>query len=167
MKNLLLAGVLTSLILLVGPPKSLSQPHTVAYAYDAQGRLTSASYDSETMITYTYDDNNNLKAIETGVFNPVAIEGEADLPLEFALHPSHPNPFNPVATISFDVKNQVRVVLEVHNILGQKVATLIDRSYAPGRHQVLFDASNLPSGTYLYVIQMGDFRSVRKTVLLK
>ncbi len=91
----------------------------------------------------------------------------SDLPDEFHLAQNYPNPFNPITTISFDVKAAVRVTLTLYNVLGHRVATLVDGQHAPGRYRVHFDARDLSSGLYFYVIQMDDFRSIKKMVLSK
>jgi hypothetical protein len=91
----------------------------------------------------------------------------SNLPDEFHLKQNYPNPFNPITTISFDVKTPVRVTLILYNVLGHRVATLVDGQYAPGRYRVHFDARELPSGLYFYAIQMGEFRSVKKMIVSK
>jgi hypothetical protein len=89
------------------------------------------------------------------------------LPSEFALHQSHPNPFNPRALVPCDVKEAVRVVLKVYDVLGREVATLVDGNHAPGRYVAAFDAGDLSSGIYFYAIEMGAFRAVRRMVLVR
>lgn len=145
-----------------------AQPYTVEYTYDVQGRLTRAALSTTYSISYTYDAAGNLLAAETGA--PVSIEGvgeSGDLPSHFALHDSYPNPFNPTATISFDVKEPARVRLVVHDVLGRRVATLVDEERAPGRYRATFDARGLASGLYLYRIDMGAFRDVKTMLLVK
>lgn len=143
------------------------QTYTVAYRYDAQGRLTDAIYDDAFTISYTYDAAGNLTAIAAAPGVPIAVEEEPGLPLRFALHASYPNPFNPTATIPFDVQAPVRVVLTVYDVLGREVATVVDKAYAPGRHTTVFEARHLSSGVYFFMIQMGAFRDVEKMVLVR
>ena len=69
--------------------------------------------------------------------------------------------------LGFDVRDPVRVVLKVYNLLGQEVTTLVDGPHTPGRYRALFDTGGLPSGMYFYQIEMGDFRAIEKMVLLK
>lgn len=74
-----------------------------------------------------------------------------DLPMGYALYQNFPNPFNPATTIRFDLPTPARVTLIVYNILGQEVRRLIDgRILEDGTNEVVFDASNLPSGVYFY-----------------
>lgn len=79
--------------------------------------------------------------------------GSKNIPTEIKLHDNYPNPFNPATVIKYDLPKQAAVKIEVFNILGQSVKTLIDKKMTAGYHQVEFDASNLTSGVYLYRIQ--------------
>ncbi|MGF1669944.1 MAG: YCF48-related protein [Balneolaceae bacterium] len=74
---------------------------------------------------------------------------------------------NPSTVISFEIPNASSVNLEVFDILGRKVATLVSGQLTAGTHQVTFDASNLASGVYLYRIQADNFVQTRKLTLLK
>ena len=97
---------------------------------------------------------------------------DASLPEEFALYNNYPNPFNPVTNIAFDLPEATEVVLEIYNISGQKVRTLVNKQYQAGRHMVQWSATNdfgqsVASGMYLYRIQAGSFVSHKKLVLMK
>ena len=95
-------------------------------------------------------------------------DGTRELPSRFMLHQNFPNPFNPSTTIAFDMPESAAVTLSVYNVLGQRVATLVDNKVVPaGRQQVAFDASGLPSGVYLYVLGTRDRNEARTMVLLK
>jgi hypothetical protein len=103
------------------------------------------------------------------------------LPKAFELKQNYPNPFNPVTTIRYMVGSQgdapQRVELTVHNILGQKIATLVSEKQPPGRYQVQWDASGVPSGIYFYQLTVKSrapkskalktFIKTRKMVLMK
>jgi hypothetical protein len=89
------------------------------------------------------------------------------LPIAFALHHSYPNPFNPLTTIRYDLPVPGRVVLDVYNILGQKVRTLVDEIQDAGFKSVQWDAGNLASGVYFYRLETSDFVRTRKVVLLR
>ena len=97
---------------------------------------------------------------------------EAGIPDVFALHQNYPNPFNPLTTIMYDVPEQGMVKMEIYDLLGRKVNTLVNHSHQPGYHAVIWNGTNeygkqLSSGMYFYYIQAGDFRSVKKLMLVK
>lgn len=85
----------------------------------------------------------------------------------FALNQNYPNPFNPTSTISYSLKSDADVVIKVYNTIGKEVATLLNAHKSAGNYSVIFDASGLPSGMYLYKMQAGDFCSMKKMILLK
>ena len=85
----------------------------------------------------------------------------------FELGQNYPNPFNPSTSISFSLAKESQVNLSVYNLLGEKVATLVNIVLAAGSHTVDFTATNLTSGMYLYKIEAGEFVSVKKMSLLK
>jgi hypothetical protein len=85
----------------------------------------------------------------------------------FQLHQNYPNPFNPSTTIQFRVVENCHVQLNVFNTLGQVVAILANREFEPGAYQLTFDATGLPAGIYCYQIQMGEYRAVKKMVVLE
>ncbi len=88
-------------------------------------------------------------------------------PKEFKLEQNYPNPFNPTTTIQFAVPSVSDVKLEVFNILGQKVASLVNRRMEAGVHTVNFNATNLSSGVYFYRLQSGSFVQTKKMMLVK
>jgi hypothetical protein len=89
------------------------------------------------------------------------------LPEGFALAQNYPNPFNPSTTIAFSIGKTGFVTLEVSNILGQVVATLVRGTLAAGTHTVRFDAGSLASGVYFYTLRANDRHDVRKMTLMK
>ena len=91
--------------------------------------------------------------------DPIAIQPET---LELS---SFPNPFNPSTTIEYEVPETGHIKLEVFNILGQPISTLVNKKVTAGQHAVTFHGGNLPSGIYFYRIQSGDYFSTRKMVL--
>jgi hypothetical protein len=89
------------------------------------------------------------------------------IPAAYALLQNYPNPFNPVTRIQYQLPQESRVNLSVFNILGQKVATLVDEVQNEGYKAVSFNANNLPSGVYFYRLQAGNFNDVKKFILMK
>jgi hypothetical protein len=78
------------------------------------------------------------------------------LPKVFVLHQNYPNPFNPTTMINYQLPMNSSVELSIYNLLGQKVATLVDEQKRAGYHRVEWDASGFASGVYLYRLQAGD-----------
>jgi outer membrane protein assembly factor BamB len=89
------------------------------------------------------------------------------IPLMFRLDQNYPNPFNPTTTIRYELPQKSQLTLSVYNVLGQQVATLVNREEEAGHHEVKFDGSNLSSGVYFYRLQAGSFVETRKLLLLK
>jgi len=88
-------------------------------------------------------------------------------PLGFSLRQNYPNPFNPATTIRYSLPQSSDVQLEVFNVLGQRVAMLVNEQKPAGWHDITFDASNLSSGIYIYRLQAGEFVETKKMVLVK
>jgi hypothetical protein len=105
--------------------------------------------------------------VGTTVFTNVSRDETVGIPSTFALHQNYPNPFNPSTTISYDLPVRARVKLVIYNLLGQEVATLVNGEQEPGRYNVKFDASGLPSGIYFYRLEAGKFVDVKKMILVK
>lgn len=80
---------------------------------------------------------------------------------------NYPNPFNPTTEISFSLPNACDVKLEVYNVMGQQVVTIVDRFMEAGRHSVTFDGRAVASGVYFYRLEAGVFIETKKMVLLK
>ncbi len=102
----------------------------------------------------------------------LGINDNNQIPSSFALHQNYPNPFNPTTTIRFDLPEATRVKLDIYNILGQQVATVVNRHMQPGYHAVHWNGINdtgnsLASGLYIYQITTGNYHAVKKLVLLK
>jgi hypothetical protein len=95
----------------------------------------------------------------------VAVEVTA--PLEYTLEQNYPNPFNPSTVIKYTIPENGFVTLDVYNLLGEKVGSLVNGVQEAGRYEINFDASNLASGIYVYSLKSGSFTSVKKMLLMK
>mgnify|MGYP000026492615 FL=1 len=95
------------------------------------------------------------------------VEVEVNPPLTFALEQNYPNPFNPSTLIKYSLAKDAMVNVSVYNTIGERVATLVNGFQQAGRYEVSFNAGNLTSGVYFYSIEAGDFKSVKKMLLMK
>ncbi|MCH8525419.1 MAG: T9SS type A sorting domain-containing protein, partial [Balneolales bacterium] len=98
----------------------------------------------------------------------VSIDGVSDLPAHVALEQNYPNPFNPSTTIKYALPEVSSVRLDVFDVMGRRVATLVNNDqHAAGYHTVSFDGSRLASGVYIYRLQAGNTVMTRKLTLIK
>jgi hypothetical protein len=105
----------------------------------------------------------------TDAVDPLGVTGVAGkvMPTVYSLSQNYPNPFNPSTVIEFALPKDAYVKLEVYNILGQKVATLVDEVRPAGYYSVKLDGTNLASGMYLYRLTAGNQTFLKKLVLMK
>lgn len=97
-----------------------------------------------------------------------AVPDRPALPQQFTLYQNYPNPFNPTTAIQFDLAESARVTLEVYNVLGEVVATLLNgAALNAGVQSISFDATGLASGVYLYQLETLGHTQTRKMVLMK
>lgn len=89
------------------------------------------------------------------------------VPNTYTLKQNYPNPFNPTTEISFSIPSSGLTILRVYNLLGQQVAELLNKNISVGSYTVEFNAANLPSGVYLYVLQSGSSVLSKKMMLVK
>ncbi len=97
----------------------------------------------------------------------VSVDNEKIIPSEFMLFQNYPNPFNPSTTIKYNIKEPSPISLKVYNILGSEIRTLVNEYKKAGSYSVNFNASDLPSGCYIYVLRSGDFNKAFKMIFLK
>jgi hypothetical protein len=88
-------------------------------------------------------------------------------PVGFALSQNYPDPFNPSTSIAFTIPSQEQTRLTVHDLLGREIASLIDGTMPAGSHTIVWNASGVASGVYLYTLTSGHYTSTRKLVLLR
>ncbi|MBO6523954.1 MAG: T9SS type A sorting domain-containing protein [Balneolaceae bacterium] len=92
---------------------------------------------------------------------------QEDQPTSFKLYQNYPNPFNPATNITFDIARSGQITLEVYDIVGRKVAELVNEVKPAGTHTITFDASSLSSGMYLVRLRAGQIIQTQKMTLLK
>jgi hypothetical protein len=110
------------------------------------------------------------EAVKAAYFeDPVHVDPvkEMGIPKRVSLEQNYPNPFNPSTTISYSIHEQLHSRLQVFDVTGKEIATLVDEIKNPGTYEVIFNASHLPSGVYVYRLQAGEYVESRKLMLLK
>jgi hypothetical protein len=93
--------------------------------------------------------------------------GAGDIPTAYGLEQNYPNPFNPSTVIRYAVPQAGEVQLEVYDMMGRKVSTLVRGTKSAGYHEAVFDASHLGSGAYMYRLMAGDVVLARTLYLIK
>ncbi len=132
--------------------------------------------------TYIYEDSHNTQPGRTYYYKLFSIDfdgtrheisrtdmnaWQVQLPFEYALDQNYPNPFNPVTTIQFSLEKPGRTTLEIYNVLGQKVAVLVDGQLPAGAHRYQWNANGLASGMYFYRLRSKEFVATKKMLLVK
>ena len=90
-----------------------------------------------------------------------------DVPTAFVLNQNYPNPFNPSTRISYFVPKESYVTLKVYDFLGREIKTLVNENKSTGSYEVVFDATDVPSGTYFYNLIANNFSETKKMIILK
>ena len=142
----------------------------VDISFEANGQLFGRWHRME------FADETGGEAIIPGITSGlVTIQKSTDiddvkndiLPQSFELSQNYPNPFNPSTNISFALPTKSNVRLEIFNLLGQKVANLVQGEMEAGYHEIAWNAGKTPSGVYFYRLISGDKSLTRKMMLLK
>ena len=99
-------------------------------------------------------------------------EAEVELPEDFSLLQNYPNPFNPTTTIEFSLNQKSHTLLEIFNIEGKKVQTLVNQVLSAGPHKFEWNANfsdntKAPTGIYFYRLKSGEFEDSNKMILIK
>jgi hypothetical protein len=122
----------------------------------------------------SHEDHEMMRVLQVvpSAAKPIAADENAGTPNAYALDQNYPNPFNPSTQIRFQLPKAQRVTLEIFNIRGQKVRTLIDSRYSAGSHEVVWNGLNnrgrqVASGIYVYKIRAGNFTQTRKMNLIR
>jgi hypothetical protein len=158
------------------------------YGFNVERRVGEGTWDSIAFIgghgnsnspkEYSYSDNDiyaggsnfqyRLKQIDTdGVYEYTDIVQVEIIPAQFELSQNYPNPFNPTTTIRFSLPEPTQLKINIYNILGEQVKTIAEGIYETGYYKVTFDATSLPSGTYIYRLESNEFVETKKMILIK
>jgi hypothetical protein len=149
------------------------------------GELRFNRIDTTGCITMTFRTNSVFQDSITQLLNPggwtftnptscirldylTGVEGNNnELPTVFKLYNNYPNPFNPSTTIKYDIPQNAFVQMTIYDILGREVDKLVNQDMQPGRYEVMWDAKNYASGTYIYKLETENFTDIKKMVLVK
>jgi len=102
----------------------------------------------------------------------LSLEDAHGLPDNYALHQNYPNPFNPVTTLRYDLPEDSDVSITIYDMMGRQISTLVNEYKSAGYHSVQWKGTNylgfpVSAGVYIYIIETGEYRSLRKMILLK
>ena len=148
---------------------------TPAIAFNSKGELygltglgqqvsSLVKYDTTTGVA-TMIGSTNFTGLNSLVFTPGVQPSMA--PVSYNLYQNYPNPFNAGTTFEFDIPSTSNINLSVFDLLGRKVALLLNSSFSPGNYKYKWDAPNLPSGIYFYRLQTNNYSAVKKFVIIK
>lgn len=146
-------------------PMTLIPNERVPITIKLERNITPGNYIAS-LIIYNNDETKVI-TIKGTISNKVNIGEDSKIPKEYSLSQNYPNPFNPSTVIVYQLPVTSRVEIQIFNVLGQQVATLINEEQSPGNYEVEFNAKNLSSGMYFYKIQAGNFSDVKKMMVLK
>jgi len=148
-----------------------------------ENSITAQYYDDETASWVPVDNavvdpvENTVTFSTTKVSSYVILSADQATGIEeagnnavidgFSLKQNYPNPFNPTTTIAFSLTNSDHVTLNIYNVLGEFVTSLVNGQMSAGAHEVNFDASSLSSGTYFYELRIGQESKIKKMNLMK
>jgi len=139
-----------------------SAPDIGAYEYGGENWVPGISWDLETTFGTTFNEVQGLSNTNN----------QRPIPASYKLLPAFPNPFNPITTLRYNLPGNSIVNLVIYDMLGKQVKTLVDQAQEAGYRKVVWDATNdygkpVSAGIYLYRIQVGEYISTKKIVLLK
>lgn len=137
-------------------PGGPGETHPVWYYVKAVDLNSHESEASNTVITYVSGASPEKRGVTTSL-----------TVVEFSLGQNYPNPFNPVTQINYSIKEAGLVMLNVYDVLGNKVADLVNERKDPGYYTVNFNAGDLSSGIYIYRLVAGKFTATKKLILLR
>ena len=136
---------------------------------------TDLGWDFNGFVKSSININDTSKTIKANFINllknPLSIKTDVAVnnysQLKFELYQNFPNPFNPSTQIKFSLPEASKVTLNVYNIIGQRIANLVNESLGAGLHKVTFNGFNLPTGIYIYKLSTNNSVKIKKMMLLK
>ncbi|HEX2961119.1 MAG TPA: multicopper oxidase domain-containing protein [Ignavibacteriales bacterium] len=124
------------------------------------------------ILDHEENDMMQYMIVKHGMSKDTDEDGNAAIPVAFALHQNFPNPFNPATTIQFQLPDSGPVQIKIYDSIGKEIVTLADQVYEPGTHSITWNGTNsygkmVPSGIYIYTMISGGFKAIKKMILLK
>ncbi|MBI4546649.1 MAG: T9SS type A sorting domain-containing protein [Ignavibacteriae bacterium] len=178
MEKFLSMLVLIGFVLAMFPHEVLSQNNVVRwYALDMGFSISSAKSAAGQMFIGTMQQATTC--VESGfladtlLHSPVVAVGEVEgIPTVYALSQNFPNPFNPSTTIRYELPQRSRVEIHLYNIIGQRIATLVNEEHDPGRYTLIWNGQNnlglqVASGVYFYRLVARDASSSAKSTFVE
>ncbi len=112
--------------------------------------------------------SNSVYSIRLRLVKTTGVDDRYDVvPDKFVVYQNYPNPFNPSTKIKFGLPEDADVTIEVYNVVGEKIATVLSGNLKKGYHEFTFDAAELQTGVYFYKVNAGKFSAVKKMLLIK
>lgn len=137
-----------------------------SYAAPANTWFLGLTFDG-THLWAVDNEDDYIKKLDIAVATSIDDDFSNNIVLKYELVQNYPNPFNPKTTILYRLATSCHVELNVYNVIGQKIHTLVNSKQLAGNHVVQFNAMDLPSGLYYYSITADRFNMVRKMILIK
>jgi hypothetical protein len=139
------------------------------------GRITKSLMDAQTAASMAgASDYDNLKRAECMAFGKEVLNAATtvkkyglSIPQKFELGPNHPEPFNKVTTIPYNLPEAANVLLAIYTVTGQKVATLVSTYQEAGQYKVTWDGSGYAAGSYFYRLEAGNFAETHEALLTR
>ena len=140
-----------------------------SYSFDLQEKGGFSATGDTNQALYPRQGQNRFQVLINST--TVSVDEEL-LPIQYALHPAYPNPFNPITSLRYDLPEQAKVTLTIYDLMGREITQLVNTTQEAGYRSVKWNATDMhgkpvSAGIYLYQIRTADFVQTRKMVLLK
>ena len=172
---LLPAGTMADAYYQYGATSDNTTPHW--YLFDYDGTTGAEIFADRVLIHFVDGQRGDSDLVADGIITDpgtlvkftsgVAVESGPEVPVHNTLYQNYPNPFNPTTKISYALCEQSKVRLSIYDLLGREIGELVNHTIPPGVHHVVFEASGLPSGLYMYRLEAGTYLDMKFMTLMK
>jgi len=122
-------------------------------------------YNSESAVNYTLLSGEAI--YQTDGFAVIQLSSSLAVPVEFGIQEAYPNPFNSTTSIDYQLPEESRVILNIFDLSGREISTLVNNTQEAGSYRITWDAANLPSGIYYCRMEAGEFKQSIKLSLIR